>query len=98
VISYHIVASVSLAQREDLVREAERRRMAREGRTVRRRVLREARVQHPRLAPATPGATEISANNVPGALGPARREPGRPWLIWLARKLRIREELCPEGP
>ena len=42
-ISYHIVASVALAQREDLVRQAERLRTVQEGRAVRRRVLKAAR-------------------------------------------------------
>ena len=77
-ISYHIVASVSLAQREDLVREAERRRIGREGRTARRCVLREARLPRLRVPPATPGGRAVLAHTVAGAR--ARPSKARPAL------------------
>ncbi len=53
-ISYHIIASVSLAQREDLERQANRLRMVQEGRAVRKRTLRDARVRRGNLNPHSP--------------------------------------------
>jgi hypothetical protein len=50
-ISYHIIASVSLAQREDLERQANRLRTVQEGRAVRKRTLRDARVRRSNLSP-----------------------------------------------
>jgi hypothetical protein len=53
-ISYHIIASVSLAQREDLERQANRLRMVQEGRAVRKRTLRDARLRRNNLSPPRP--------------------------------------------
>ena len=50
-ISYHIIASVSLAQREDLERQANRLRTVQEGRAVRKRTLRDARLRRSNLSP-----------------------------------------------
>ncbi len=50
-ISYHIIASVSLAQREDLERQARHRSMVEQGRVVRKRTLRDARLRGSHLSP-----------------------------------------------
>ena len=67
-ISYHIIASVSLAQREDLERQANRLRTVHEGRAVRKRTLRDARLRRSNLSPHS-AAQRHRGHSLPLATG-----------------------------
>jgi hypothetical protein len=74
-ISYHIIASVSLAQREDLERQAKHMHEVQQGRLVRKRALRDARDRRdspsPHWLPPTPAGALPTYPPGAGRLMPA---------------------------
>ena len=95
-ISYHLVASVSDAQRLDLLRQAERQRLISEGRVVRRRVLRQSHLQRRRLRTEARAGTGRVVEPVPAPVPqvPVPRQSSR-----LRRLLfRLRWATAPSRP